>query len=329
MGALTSRMLEEIVRFDLGGSPGTPIEFRELVNSAGEWLVAAFPWRWLEGRQLLLRPRASIAITAGIWTEGTKTLTQVGAFTNYSFLSQDTIDLTAVPLGTTGRYEVASRVSADAITLRTSIGAAVTTGVVGSMRNDQIELPTDFDLQSITGYAMTNALAGFLETTSAQSMLDLRSWPSNGLNGAGFGFWALLAYVRNPSGGVAVPRLELWPTISITEQAFMITYRGGWKEPDTDEEVLGLPGRADGTGGWLNALFIEAVKAVVKGHEEPGQGSVDQRLAALQTGVLFRNAVVRDQMTQPNMGPMEGSWLDQTGRGFTRFDFPVTEPIGF
>lgn len=324
MGELTTRLLAEVIRFEVGTSPGTPIETRELVNSAGEHLVAMFPWRWLEGRQLILRPRPTIAIEGATWTEGTKTLTQVGAFTNYSFLSRDTVDLTTVPLGTTGTYEVASRTSADAIVLTTSIGAAVTTGVIGTMRNDQIALPTDFDLQSITAYGMTSGLIGVLEFTSPQGMIDLRGWPSGGLQGTSFGFWALVNYVRSTSGGQPVPRLELWPGTSSSEQALAIFYRGGWKEPDTDDEVLSIP-------GWVNSLFIEIVKAVVMGHEEPEGGSVDARLTALRGGSLYRDATVRDGMTQQNHGPMNGSWLESSsiGRGLTRWDFPVTTPIGF
>jgi hypothetical protein len=304
------------VRFDLGGTPGTPIEFRELINSAGEWLVASFPWKWLEGRSLLLRPRPQIALTGATWTEATKTLTQAGAFTNYSFLSADTIGLTTVPLGTTGVYEVASRVDANSITLTTSIGAAVTTGVIGTMRNDQIELPTDFDLQQITGWAMTNGLVGWMEFTSTQGMLDLRTWPNNGLNGSSFGFWALLNYVRGVTGGQPVPRLELWPGTTSNEQALAITYRGGWREPATDEEVIGIP-------GWLNLLFIEIVKAVVMGHEESGKGSVDKRLTELRLGSLYLDATTRDAMAQASLGQMQNSWLDGVGVRPGRFDFPT------
>ncbi len=311
MGTLTVRQLSEIAEHEVGARPGTPIELRELVNQAGEHLVAMHQWNWLMGREARLRPRATIALTGATWTEATKTLTKVGAFTSYSFLSADTVEITSGTGATAGVYRVASRTSADAIVLETSIGAAADgqTNIAGEMRNDQIALPTDFDLQAIVGYSMTNGLTGTLEMTTPQGMLDLRSWPGLATVTS---FWGLVSYVRSSAGGAPIQRLELWPSTSSTEEELVLFYRGGWIELSSDTDALAIP-------NWLNALMIEVFKAFVMGSEEPEGGTVDQRLTALRGGALYADAVRRDAQVMADLGPLANVWMEGPPQQVSRF----------
>lgn len=63
------------------------------------------------------------AFTGGSWAESTLTLTKVGAFANYSHTEGDQITLTANTGGSTGQFEVASRVDDDSVILATSPGS--------------------------------------------------------------------------------------------------------------------------------------------------------------------------------------------------------------
>lgn len=314
MSALTVRMLEEIARFEVGSPPGTPIEVRELVNQAGEALVAAFPWKWLEGRMAALRPRASISLSGATWTESTKTLALTAAFADYSFLSADGVSILSGAGATVGTNEIASKTDANSIVLATSIGSAADgqTDIEALLPNDQIALPSDFDMQSITAWGMSNGLVGMLEPTGAQTIIDLRSFPGLGTT---VGFWALLRYVRTV-GVQPIPRLELWPRSGSSDEALVIAYRGGWREPATDDEVLSIP-------NWCNTLFVEMFKAVVMGHEEPEGGTISQRLTALRQGVVWLDAVKRDAMTQPELGPIENGWMGDYDRRVGRYDVPM------
>lgn len=66
---------------------------------------------------------SNITLTGATWTNGTLTLTKTAAFTNYTFRVGDRIRITGGTGATAGYYIVASRVSADAITLTATIGA--------------------------------------------------------------------------------------------------------------------------------------------------------------------------------------------------------------
>lgn len=321
MGTLTIELLADIAVHERGRDIGNPLDMRELVNMAGQHLVGMHQWNWLMGREARLRPRPQISVAGATWTEATKTLTKTGAFTGYSFLSKDVGRDVSGTGATDGTYEVASRVSADAITLATSIGAAADgqTDIAMLLPNDQISLPSDFDLQQIVAYGMTNGLVGTLEMTTPQGMANLRAWP--GLTSI-TSFWGLVSYVRGASGGgPPVPRLELWPKTSSSEEEFVLWYRGGWINPSSDGEAIQIP-------EWLNALYIEVFKAFVMGGEEPEAGSIDRRLSAVRQGALYYDAVRRDGQVQSSLGPLAETWMDGGGFDQTqRFSMYRTGPV--
>lgn len=317
MAGVNLKLLEEITRHLHGTGPKGPLEVRELASQAGHALASAHPWKWLEGRSLDFSPRPQILLTGATFTHATRELEETGAFADYEHVSGDTADITAGTGATLGRRLIQERVDDDTIILETSIGAAADgqTDIQATLANDQVLLPSAFDIQQITAYSMTNGLSGLLEPVSEQDMLDARSW---GSLGSTVGFWSLVRHVRAASttDGRPIPVLELWPQTSSEEQVLRIFYRAGWSDPASDEELLALP-----RSGWLNGLYIEFYKAVLMGHEEPENGSVDERLTKLRLGMMWRDAINRDATMQPDLGPISNGWLDGPVR-IGRFDVP-------
>lgn len=67
------------------------------------------------------------------FTNATKTLTKAGAFANYTFKSGDIVKITAGTGVTLGRYNIASKVDANSITLTADIGGANPADVAGDV----------------------------------------------------------------------------------------------------------------------------------------------------------------------------------------------------
>ena len=316
MGALTVKMLSQIVRYEVGGKPGTPLEFSEIVNEAGEYLVSCFPWRWLEGRPIVLRSRASITLTAATWTETTPalTLTEVGAFADYTFTPGDTVVITGGTGATEGVYNVASRTDDDSIVLEETIGAAAdaSTDIAGRLPNDQILLPTGFDVQRIVSIQAKDLSISVFNWTMAQGLLDIRAWP--GLEST-TSFWGFMNYHRAATGGAPVQRMEVWPESSTASEFVTLTYSGGWLEPEDDNSELSIPQD-------LNGIFTSMVKAVAMGYEDPESGSVENRLSAVTRSDRFQYMIARDAMLQPDLGEMENGWMATNGNQIGRYDVP-------
>lgn len=96
----------------------------------------------------------TIALVDATWTDATKTLELTGAFTNYVFKAGDRVRITGGTGATAGYYVVATRTSADAITLVTSIGVGADgqTDIAGSLLDRQL-------MHGIFGCALTSAAA--------------------------------------------------------------------------------------------------------------------------------------------------------------------------
>lgn len=94
------------------------------------------------------------------------------------------------------------------------------------------------------------------------------------------------------------PRLELVPTPVATVTATLkCWYRAKWSEMaySTGSEVPNIP--------WhLETLFCEILAAVAAGYNERDAGSMSERMAAIESGPLYRNAVAYDGQIQSNYG---------------------------
>ncbi len=96
--------------------------------------------------------KLAMVIASGTWTVATLTLTKTAAFTSYTWAYGDQIYVSGGTGVTAGWYRIASRTSANAIVLATSIAAAnnadTTTTIIGW--DDGYAVPSD--ILSIDGY---------------------------------------------------------------------------------------------------------------------------------------------------------------------------------
>jgi len=239
------------------------------------------------------------------------------SFTDYEFLAGDQIEITGGTGITTGFYEVASKTDNSRIVLKESpITTDVTDNTIaGTLANEHVGLPTDFDFQRIEAFAATNGLTNTFNLTSRQFLLDLRtSRPSiSTLN-----FWGAVGYfLDNKAGGAeAVPRLEFWPPVQSKRRALRIVYTAGWRTLTADSDILQLP-----SGGWMDLFFLEVVKAVARGYEKDHEGvSMMDQLSALRRSDAFHDLKVRDGMSQRTRGPIVNGALEMQGRISSHFD---------
>jgi hypothetical protein len=302
---LNLQVCRDVIEYEVGGPLEGPLETRELVDQAGHHLAAMASWKWLEGRQARLRTRAQINLTAATWTEATKRLTKAGAFAGYTQLDGDVLEDVTGTGAVDGTYEIVARIDDNTIELATSIGSAADgqTDIAATLPNDQVALPGDFDLQRITAWGVVGGLAGSLSLETAQSILDLRwargRWTTS--------FFALLTYVRSSQDGRVIPRLDVGPGVLTGGEQFVIFYRAGWATPEDDGDPLPLP-----KAGWLNALFLQVLKAFAMGQEESEKMGLDDRLALVQRGMTFQLALQRDQSIQAQYGSIGGGgWTDR------------------
>ena len=286
----------EFIRLALGsGSLVPPVT---IATHAGQYLTTMHQWRWAE-RLARLNLRASITFTAGTWTDATKTLTKTAAFTNYTFLDGDELEITSGTGATTGFYRIQSKTSSDAIVLATSIGSAANgqTDIAGTMANAAIVLPSDF--AQLIAIGAGSAFDGSVEQVSMQRILDLRSGRSS-LSSWPYEVSIIRATSSLAAGAAPTKRLEHHPAAgSNSTAAFTIAYRIGWTQVADDNNYLPVE-------DYIEPLYWQLAEAFAKGYEEQDAGTLDARLAVIHAGPVFASCVQRDGGIQTNLGQMRG-----------------------
>jgi hypothetical protein len=111
-----------------------------------------------------------------------------------------------------------------------------------------------------------------------------------------------------------VPRLDLYPTPAATDaSAFNIRYRSKWTEVTTTnittDEATALPNLAS----YIESLLCEYIRAFAEGGED---GTTQQRLAAVDMGILLDRALRVDGTMQPDYGQLPRSGLGGTGQSY-------------
>jgi hypothetical protein len=285
------------IRHALHGPLSAEIPDRQVVNQAGHFLVSMHPWEWLGDRMAYLNVAGTITLTDATWTVATLTLTKVGAFADYTFIAGDTIEITDGTSTTTGFYEVASKTSDDAIVLTTAISAGDQTDIDATFTQPRIYLPAD--LRHITAYNTANSLVTGLKLTNLQDLLDRRTSGIVASTWVTFGAVVYRVDTTVTTGNIVRPVLELWPDPATTEtRKFTIFYQAGWTEVDDDADILVMP-------TYVEALYLQIVRAFAKSYEEDEKASLDQRLAEIQMGPMFADAATQDGAMQPTLGPIE------------------------
>jgi hypothetical protein len=285
--ALILKHLLDHVRDTLGGSElPSDLDPISVINQAGEHLHSMHAWRWAQGRSTLLSLRGTTSGTDATWVSSTLTLTSTGAFTDYTFVDGDQIEITDGTV-TTGFYTLASRVSANAVTLTTSIGADAT-DVDFTLQPYSIDLPDDLrDIISIVG---TTSIQRRITLSSLTEVLERRN-----IDGPNDSYWyGAVSYVGSPP----TPILEIGPASgSNVTGAFRLFYRARWARLSTDNTSVDVP-------EFVEALLVQLVRAFARAYVREDQGSLTARLAEIDVGPLFVAARRSDGNIQPYFGTL-------------------------
>lgn len=297
--------------------PGTTADAAagQIVNTAGQLLYNAWPWKFRERPPARLDFTAPIVITDATWTESTKTLTKTGGFTNYTFAASDVIAITGGTGATTGNYTIISRVSDDAIVLSTSIGSAAdgNTDIDGEIGFPYVDLPSDFgELIEIRADGLT---ADFTLTDVA----ELAMLRDSAVRPAGFMYWGTIVQPAQASQtkAMGVPRLEIYPTpTAALVSALTLWYRAVWRELILDTHYAAIP-------QWCEALLIEYIRAVAEGYmnrHADNEGilpvvTTSDRIRDIEDGPIFKRATEKDMLIQSSYGVLDGGLIGSLSIG--------------
>mgnify|MGYP003579071396 CR=1 FL=1 len=272
-----------------GGSVPANLDAVGILNQAGEHLHSMHAWRWAQGRSTLLSLRGTITGTDAAWTAASRTLTLASAFTDYTFVEGDEIQITGGS-GTEGFYEIESRTSANAIVLATSLSASNQTDIDFTIQPYSIDLPDD--LRDIISIVRTDGTARHLTLTSLEEVLRVRE--DTGAND--FHWYAAISYVGNPP----TPILEIAPGAgSAVTGAFRMFYRARWQRLTNDSTHVAIP-------EFCETLYLQIARAFARGYVREDQGSLDARLQEIQLGPVFLAAKRSDGSIQPSVGKLSG-----------------------
>lgn len=123
-------------------------------------------------------------------------------------------------------------------------------------------------------------------------------------------------WVSSYRGDTPVPCLELGPIPTASEaDAWSLFYRGGWRTLLKEDDSLPFP-----HGTAIRALYTEILMAVKQGYEEHDVAGKSVRIAAVQSGPLYRNAVRQDRSMQTSRGQLGGRQFDASDVDSTYLD---------
>lgn len=288
---LTVNKVLEQMRHELGGGDlSTELDKFAVLNEAGEYLHSMYPWRWATGRSALLDLRGSLSGTTATWTAATKTLTATGAFTNYSFVSGDEIEIDDGTGATEGVYKIASRTSANAIVLETSLSSVdlSSADIEWAIYPGTISLPSDLG-EIISIQSSKSAQAYHVCMTSVDQINAYRG--ANAITQSPALFYGALLW----SGTTPTPLLEIWPSASANETgALRIFYRSRWTRVATDTAQIEIP-------EFIDTLYVWLARAFASGYERGDQKSIQVRLAEIMAGPIFDAAKKADGRAQPQL----------------------------
>lgn len=304
-----------------------PIAGLDILNEAGTYLMQMHRWNFARRRAEYLDLRGSITLSAATWSETTLELSQTGAFTNYTYLVGDTVQITGGTGATVGWYKIASRTDDDTIVLEESIGAGANgqTDIAGTMKLNSVRLPDHFAEILPPNNAKGNiseSVAQPFALVSLEEILAMRSFDDAPSDSMYYGAISSASTSLIPP----TPILEIHPPPHTTiKGGLMVFVRLGWKRLTDDQEVIQIPEHIEG-------LYTEICLAVLDGYGKREKGSVRDRVSrvAASTGVeggmtTFMMAKIADGAQQPFIGPLRNGSMALGGRSDrSRFWFTNT-----
>lgn len=286
--------------------PGTTADAAAtfLINRAGRAFITSHTWNFTVAPPRALTFTEPIDIDDATWTAATKTITSTGAFTNYTFYPGDTIEITDGTNAVTGVYQIASRVSNNAITTTQDIGADdAAADIDGTISIRNIALPSDFGaLDDLSPFSGSNCTQFYI--VSPQNLVQMRYQDWAVLSGTMYGALIYPAKAAATDGPVG-PVLQVFPPPAATEDGLLLTYRKCWTELSGDTDVADIP-------TWAESALVQFVRAFAEGMDDMGSASevslkglnVDPLLAIVKAGPIYQEAIEYDGGVQGVWGPI-------------------------
>ncbi|UCC71264.1 MAG: hypothetical protein JSV86_12825 [Gemmatimonadota bacterium] len=163
---------------------------------------------------------------------------------------------------------------------------------------DYITLPTDF--RSIIDIDTANLSSG-VSQASLGRLVELRK------NSAGSSNYYEGAIEWDHTVTPPVARFAVWPDIEVSStDALLLFYRRDWKLVEDDNSFVHIP-------GFMEPLFIEALRAYARGWEDDDEADVNMRLSTLKLGEVWAAARKVDAQVQPSYGVLENGMAETAG----------------
>jgi len=126
----------------------------------------------------------------------------------------------------------------------------------------------------------------------------------------------------------STPRLDVYPSPPInTSNSFYVRYRSDWTEL-TAENMDGstTPNTTLSIAAYVEPLYMEYLRAFAEGGED---GTTQQRIAVIDTGVILDRALRKDGTMVPDYGPLPAAGVRSTGQTYAAgtVDAPATSNI--
>lgn len=279
-----------------------------ILNEAGEYLYSMYPWKWAVGRSALIDLRGSLSGTTATYTSATRTLTETGAFANYTFVDGDKIEILAGTGANTGFFTVESKTNSDSIVIKNpsviASGDLMTGDIEWEIQPGSAALPDDF--RDIIALTSTDSRLYDVELVSLNQILRNRT--SQIEVTTAWDYQAAVSYAGTPK----VPILEIWPNPSSDQiGAWTVFYRSRWSQVTDDQTIISIP-------EFVESLFLRLVRAYAKGYERDNVEPLEVLLERIESGREFKAAVRSDGMVQWSYGRLRGGGAQVHTSRYTR-----------
>lgn len=136
-----------------------------------------------------------------------------------------------------------------------------------------------------------------------------------------FTIWWSVEWVGSSAQTPPAPRIAIYPTPTANAiGAVILRYRATWTRLNADGDFAVIP-------EWCDTLLRQLVVAFARGYVEEDEGGLDERLALISNGSVFRACERRDTGVQINLGQMTGGAAAYThSAGNWRKEIPVSAP---
>ena len=315
--SITLGDLRDSVTRITGQKPDDLLSIEGIINDAGRYLYGMHPWQWRDRPVAPLSYIAPISVADATYTEATKTITKTSGFTNYTFRGAELFEVTAGANATLAQYKVATKTSANAITLTDSIGSAADgdADIDGTVSFPYCVLPSDFGEGEIASIVYQDSYAYKLLPASLSYVQSLRS---NELAAFDQIYYAVSYPTQaSTSASPSQPLLEIYPTPTAFEQSvFMLSYKSGWVLLEDEDAVANVP------NGYEYLL-----KRLVKAFAHEAMSNDNSRITEVETSVEFLKLKRMDGRVQWDLGKIQGGAAKgKRWRNYYDWNYNVNNP---